>query len=88
MRTTVLLHCSDPDCTNLIYLDEAIKGSDIGPDYHGRFCPQCARDRGYWTEFDLAMFEYYLRDSGLLSRTDPKPKKIPMAPQMERLWLD
>jgi hypothetical protein len=78
MKPTVLLHCSNVDCPTLIYLDEAVPGKEIDPSLHGRYCVDCAREMGYYTEYDIAMLEHLLVKSGLLSPTDPTTVEMPM----------
>lgn len=83
MRSQVLLHCSNPACSSLIYLDEAIKGRDCpqaDPTLSGRtlrYCLECARSLGYRTaaeyEEDWRKLGVLLKEAGMLRRPGDRP---------------
>lgn len=83
MKAQVLLHCSNPTCSSLIYLDEAIKGRDC-PQADStlsgrtlRYCLECARNLGYRTaaeyEEDWRKLGELLKAAGMLRRPGDRP---------------
>lgn len=91
MKRNVLLHCSDPRCVNLVYLDESISGELIPSDWrssgegpHGHYCLDCARRLGYRTKDDRLNAEIALKEAGMLRRPGDRIKK-PVKPRPPRL---
>ena len=69
-----LLHCSDPRCSELVYLSESIPGRAIAANLTGRYCVASARSLGYYTEADRELLERLLREGGLFGDPTPPPR--------------
>ena len=63
----VLIHCSDPRCSELIYISEAVRGSALAANLIGHYCIDCAHSMGYWSPADIDLLEFLLARNGLIA---------------------
>lgn len=70
-----LLHCSNPLCSALCYLEETVPGRLIPGEEYGRYCEPCAIAMGYWSQGMIDTLERLLDEAGLFGRPEEKPRR-------------